>query len=135
MTHTAIVLACYILWTMILLLALAGYRTKVATSENRNLRFKADGSDVPQLGFRLTRAQANCVESFAFLGGTMLLALVTNNSEVTDGLAFVVLAARLAQSITHIVSISTKAIQIRFVLFLVQFFICGYWLVAMLLNM
>ncbi len=135
MSLTAISLAGYIAWTMILLLALAGYRTKLANSETRGLKFKADGSDVPEFGLRLTRAQANCSESFAIIGGTLLLAIATGQTALTDGLALVLLSARLGQSIVHIISISNMAIQIRFILFLIQFGICGYWLFAMLTNM
>jgi len=133
MSYTILSLAGYIVWTMLLLLALAGYRTFLVSSKQRqSLKFASDGTDVPDFGHRLTRAQANCVESFAFIGGTLLLALATNSAVMTDGLALIVLGARLAQSIVHIISTSAMAIQIRFLLFLVQFGICGYWLYMLL---
>lgn len=135
MSYTIIALVGYIAWTMLLLLALATYRTSLVSSKQRqSLKFASDGSDVPDFGHRLTRAQANCVESFAFIGGTLLLALATNSAVITDGLALVLLGARLAQSIVHIVSTSSMAIQIRFVFFLIQFGICGYWLYMLLLK-
>jgi uncharacterized MAPEG superfamily protein len=131
MSNTIIALAGYIIWTMLLLLALAAYRTSLAKERN-SLKFNADGSDVPDFGQRLTRAQANCSESFAIMGGTMLLALATNSAVITDGLALILLAARLGQSIVHLASTSAMAIQVRFVLFLIQFGICGYWLFKIL---
>ena len=135
MSQTIIALAGYIIWTMLLLLALASYRTVLVSSKQRkSLKFASDGSDVSEFGHRLTRAQANCVESFAFIGGTMLLALATNSAVITDGLALVLLAARLAQSLVHIASTANMAIQIRFVLFLIQFGICGYWLFMLLVK-
>ena len=127
MSATILALAGYILWTMLLLLLLAGYRTAISKQQG-TLKFAADGSDVPDVGHRITRAQANCAESFVFIGGTMLLALTTQSAVITDGLAFIVLGARILQSITHLLSTSNMAIQIRFVFFLVQFGICGYWL-------
>ncbi|WP_100657828.1 MAPEG family protein [Alteromonas flava] len=133
MSATISVLIGYILWTMLLLLLLAGYRTVVA-KERRSLKFSADGSDVPPLGHRITRAQANCSESFVFIGGTLLLALATNSAVITDGLAWVLLGARILQSLTHLISTSTIAIQIRFVFFLVQFGLCGYWLIMLALK-
>lgn len=127
MSATILALVGYILWNMILLLLLAGYRTAISKQQG-TLKFAADGSDVPDVGHRITRAQANCSESFAFIGGTLLLALATQSAVITDGLAFVLLGARILQSITHLLSTSTLAIQVRFVFFLVQFGLCGYWL-------
>jgi len=70
MNHTIIALSAYIAWTIILLSLLAGYRTYLAKSGKApSLKFKADGSDVDALGERITRAQANCSESFVFIGG------------------------------------------------------------------
>ena len=130
MSATYITLIGYISWTMLLLLVLAGYRT-VLSKKMKTLKFAADGSDVPDLGNRITRAQANCSESFAIIGGTLLLAIATSSTAITDGLAYVLLAARLAQSIVHMLSTSNVAIQIRF---LIQFGLCGYWLFMLFIE-
>ena len=129
MTETGIALLGCILWTIVLLFALAGYRTMLVQSKAKDsLKFKSDGSDVPDFGHRLTRAQANCSESFAIIGGAMLYALATGQTSITDSLALVVLAARVGQSIVHMMSTNNLAIQIRFVLFLIQIGIVIYWL-------
>lgn len=129
MTYTALTFLGFIVWTMALLIALAVYRTSlVQTKKRKGLKFAADGSDVPDFGHRLTRAQANCVESFPIVGGALLYALATNLTDITDGLALILLSARLGQSIVHLISTSNMAIQIRFVLFLVQIGIVIYWL-------
>lgn len=129
MNATIITLLSYITWTLLLLVALAIYRTDLVMKRKKLPNgFKADGSDSPPLGQRITRAQANCVESFAFIGGLLLLALATDSSVITNGLAYVLLAARLGQSISHLVSTSNTAVQIRFAFFLVQVAICLYWL-------
>ncbi|WP_339723016.1 MAPEG family protein [uncultured Paraglaciecola sp.] len=130
MNDTIIGLLGYITWTLMLLLWIAIYRTLLVTNKQKAPNaFKADGSDSPAFGQRLTRAQGNCVESFAFIGGLMLLALVTHSTAITNGLALVLLAARLGQSITHLLSTSVLAVQIRFVFFLGQIAICIYWVV------
>ena len=135
MTHTGIALLGYIIWTLALLIALAVYRTSLVQSKQKNsLKFAADGSDVPAFGHRLTRAQANCSESFAIIGGALLYSLATNNMVITDSLALVLLAARLGQSIVHMVSTSSLAIQIRFVLFLIQIGIVIFWLYRFFLQ-
>lgn len=129
MSATIIALAGYIAWTALLLIALIGYRSmSVAKGEKAANEFSASGDDVSGLGQRITRAQANCVESFPIVGGTLLLALATAQTEITNGLALVVIGARLAQSVVHILSTSVMAVQLRLVAFLVQLAICLYWL-------
>lgn len=128
MNDTIIGLLGYITWILVLLLWLAVYRTLLVTKKQQAANdFKADGSNSPAFGQRLTRAQVNCVESFAFIGGLMLLALATNSTVITNGLALWMLAARLGQSITHLLSSSVLAVQVRFVFFLIQVAICFYW--------
>jgi uncharacterized MAPEG superfamily protein len=130
MNETIISLLGYITWILILLVCLASYRTLlVAKKEQAANGFKPDGSDSPAFGERITRAQSNCVESFAFIGGLMLLALATNSAAITNGLALLLLAARIGQSVAHLMSTSVIAVQIRFAFFLVQIGICFYWVV------
>lgn len=130
MNDTILALLGYITWLLILLVWLATYRTVlVAKKEQAVNGFKPDGSDSPAFGERITRAQSNCVESFAFIGGLMLLALATNSAAITNGLALLLLAARLGQSVTHLISTSELAVQVRFAFFLAQVGICFYWVV------
>jgi uncharacterized MAPEG superfamily protein len=135
MNDTIISLLGYISWTLVLLIWIAVYRTLLVTNKQKAPNdFKADGSNSPPFGERLTRAQSNCVESFAFIGGLMLLALATNSAVITNGLALLLLAARLGQSVTHLISTSVLAVQVRFAFFLVQVGICCYWLVQFFLK-
>ncbi|MFQ3190850.1 MAG: putative MAPEG superfamily protein [Paraglaciecola sp.] len=130
MNDTIFALLGYITWLLILLVWLATYRTVlVAKKEQAVNGFKPDGSDSPAFGERITRAQSNCVESFAFIGGLMLLALATDSAAITNSLALLLLAARLGQSVTHLISSSELAVQVRFAFFLAQVGICFYWVV------
>jgi hypothetical protein len=130
MNDTIISLLGYITWVLILLVWLAIYRTLLVAKKEQTVNgFKSDGSNSPAFGEHLARAQGNCVESFAFVGGLMLLALATNSTVITDGLALLILAARLGQSITHLISTSVLAVQIRFAFFLAQIGICFYWVI------
>jgi uncharacterized MAPEG superfamily protein len=127
-TATHAVFLHYIVLIFVLLLALAGYRTYLAqTKQVKSLRFASDGSGVPELGYRITRAHMNAVECFPFIGGLLLYGIATGQTGVTDGLAWALLIARLAQTAILIASVSTLAIQLRFATFLVQFGICIYW--------
>jgi uncharacterized MAPEG superfamily protein len=128
MNETIIGLLGYITWILVLLFWMAVYRTVLVVKKEQVANgFKPDGSNSPAFGERLTRTQANCVESFPFIGGLMILALATNSAVITNGLALLMLAARLGQSISHLVSTSVLAVQVRFIFFLLQLAICFYW--------
>ena len=134
MTATHIVFLHYIILIMALLLVLAGYRSYYGLRvKNKSLKYSPDGKDLPDLGYRLTRIHANAVECFPFIGGLLIYAIATGNTDVTDGLAYVVLGARLAQSVILAISTSPLAIQLRFVTFLIQFGICIYWAFAFII--
>ncbi|MFT2089855.1 MAPEG family protein [Paraglaciecola sp. 2405UD69-4] len=133
MNATILALVGYISWILILLLGIATYRTSLVIKKQKAPNgFKSDGSDSPPFGERLSRALGNCVESFAFIGGLLLLALATNSAFITNDLAWFLLGARLGQSITHLISTSVLAVQIRFAFFLVQVGICGFWVLQFL---
>jgi hypothetical protein len=55
--------------------------------------------------------------------------IATGQSEVTEGLAMVVLGARIVQSITHMMSVSLPAILLRATLFTVQVVIWIIWII------
>lgn len=133
MTSTAIALIGFILWTTALLLTLGAYRSALVLSGRRAVnRFDPTGSDVSPFSGRLCRAHANCYEAFPILGGLLLYALATGATGVTDGLAYVVLAARVAQSSVHLASTSVPAVMLRFALFVIQIVIAIYWALTFL---
>ena len=57
----------------------------------------------------------------------MLVAVVAGKSQVTDPLAYVLLAARVVQSVIHLVSTAPAAVTARFAAFAVQMGIAIYW--------
>lgn len=131
MNSTAISLVGYISWTLLIILLVIAHRVFLILTGKRTANsFKTDGTDVSDFSARLCRAHANCYESFPFVGGLLLLALATNLSHITDPLAYIVIDCRIAQSITHAISASVRAVQIRFAFYLVQVVICIYWLIA-----
>ncbi|MCC2618272.1 MAPEG family protein [Aestuariibacter halophilus] len=128
MNASILALTGFIAWTIFLLVWLGSYRlSMVMRRQKAPNSFKADGTDVTDFGYRLTRAYSNCVESFAFIGGALLLALATSSASITDPLALWLLAARLGQSVTHLISISNRAVQIRFAFFIAQVAIVLVW--------
>ncbi len=128
MNATSLALAGYIFWFMLLLAWITAIRTIQTLSGKREANsFQPDGTDVAPFYGRLSRAHANCYESFPFIGGLLILGLLTNQTQLTNPLAYIVLGSRIAQSVTHLISASVLAVQIRFFFFLIQLVICFYW--------
>lgn len=128
MNATALALTGYIGWILLLLGAIAVVRLQASVVGGKPANsFATDGSDVSPFSGRLCRAHANCYENFPQLGGLMLLALATGTAAMTDPLALVLLAARVAQSAVHLYSTSETAVKVRFAFFLVQYGIAVYW--------
>jgi uncharacterized MAPEG superfamily protein len=93
--------------------------------------FTPDNAGLSPFMQRLARAHANCLEGLPIFGGFMLLAVVAGKAQVTDPLAFALLAARIVQSCIHLASTSPAAVTARFMAFLVQLVIAVYWAVRL----
>lgn len=131
MTDTAFAMLGFVAWTLLLMLLMESMRSWLVLSGRKPPdRFRIDGSDVSPFAQRLARAHANCYESFPIVGGLLLLALATNHTTITDPLALWLLAARLAQSITHLLSTNALAVRIRFTFFAVQLLIAAWWVIG-----
>ncbi len=129
MNDSLLTLIAYIAWMLAVLLTLGMYRSYLTLSGQRPAnKYRADGSDVSEFSGRLCRAHANCYEFFPIAGGILLAALATGNTEITDSLALYLVAARILQSVTHILSTSIIAVYMRFAFFLVQVGICVTWI-------
>jgi len=62
----------------------------------------------------------------------VLVAAMTNNLSITNPLALYFLGFRVAQSLIHVISISSNAIILRFLCFLVQAGILLYWFIRLI---
>jgi uncharacterized MAPEG superfamily protein len=133
MTPTLYALAGFIAWTLVLLTLMELIRTRlVAAKVVAPNEFVPDNSNLSPFMQRLARAHANCVESLPLFGGLMLVAAVAGRTEVTDPLAYVLLGARVVQSLVHLASLSSAAVTIRFTAFVVQLAIALYWALRLL---
>lgn len=132
MTLTATALLGYISWTLLLIVLIEIGRVVVTVKTGKAANsFLADGSDISLSAIRLSGAHSNCVESFPLVGGTLLLALVTEQHAITDPLALWLLLARIGQSCMHLVSGTSRVVQIRFAFFITQLGIIAWWLMKM----
>lgn len=132
-TPTIVALTGLITWTLALLILMEALRVGlVASKQVQSNEFRPDNANLSPFMQRLARAHANCLEGLPVFGGLMVVALVTNRSAVTDPLAFVLLGARLVQSVVHMASLSVAAVNIRFMAFVVQMAIAVYWVFKLL---
>ena len=128
MSTSLLALLGFISWTLALLVLMEGIRSKlVLTGAVPANGFNPDNSNLSPFMQRLARAHANCLEGLPVFGGLLLLAVVAGKSELTDPLAFVLLGARIVQSLIHLASTSAAAVTARFAAFSVQMAIAAYW--------
>lgn len=132
-TPTAIALTGFIAWTLALLVLMEAIRSKmVLTREVAANGFVPDNANLSPFMQRLARAHANCLEGLPVFGGLLVVALVTGRSALTDPLAYVLLAARVVQSLIHLASLSPAAVSARFAAFAIQMGIAVFWCVGLL---
>lgn len=134
MNPTIVALTGFLAWSLFLLVVMEVIRSKlVLTRAVPANAFRPDNANLSPFMQRLARAHANCVEGLPIFGGLMLIAVVTGRSAITDPLAYVFLAARILQSVTHLGSVSAPAVTFRFFLFAVQMGIAVFWAVRLMM--
>ena len=133
MSATAFALTGFISWALGLLIVMEVIRTYLVISEKVAANgFTPDNAALSPFMQRLARAHANCIEGLPIFGGLLGVAILISKTDVTDPLASTLLAARIVQSIIHLVSTSQVAVSLRFTAFTVQMVIGAYWSWAML---
>lgn len=130
---TAVALLGLAAWMLVLLFVMVNQRGLLVLSGKMRVNaFAPDGSNTPEgFGRRLVRAHANCVENLPLLFAVLLYALATGNTAITDGLAVLLLAARVFQSVMHLISTSPIFVWLRFAGFMVQLMIVAWWLLRL----
>jgi uncharacterized MAPEG superfamily protein len=128
MSSSTIALTGFITWTLLLLVLMEVIRTQLVLRGKMPANgFTPDNAGLSPFMQRLARAHANCIESLPVFGGLLIVAIATGRVAITDPLAYVLLGARLFQSLVHLASVSAKAVTIRFSAFAVQMAIGLYW--------
>ena len=117
---TAVLL--YIVWTLLLALAYAGYRVPLILigSKRADHWERGQPSDDPPVLVRAKGAHLNCIENFPLFAAVVVVAALLGKSAVVDGVAAYVLYARIGQSVVHLIGTSLPLIAIRATLYLIQ---------------
>ncbi|TAL71771.1 MAG: MAPEG family protein [Rhodanobacter sp.] len=133
LTQSSMALAGFITWALLLLAWMEILRSGLVLGGKVPANgFVPDNANLSAFMQRLARAHANCIEGLPIFGGLLILAIATGRSALTDPLAYWLLAARIAQSSIHLVSISPTAVTARFSAFTVQMVIGLYWAARLL---
>lgn len=132
--NTETVIIALVLWAMALLISLAAFRSVVNLVKGKPANsFDPTGLDLSPFGRRLTRAHANTYEFIPFALAVMIFAVITNQTEVTDGLAVWLLAFRIGQSSVHLISTSVIAVLFRYIaMFIPQIAIVVWWSIGLI---
>jgi uncharacterized MAPEG superfamily protein len=135
-TPSFIALSGFIAWALFLLILMEMLRSHLVLKGRVAVTaFTPDNATLSPFMQRLARAHANCVEGLPIFGGLLLLAIATDRHYITDSLAYLFLASRIAQSLFHLWSLSSVAVILRFTAFAVQMVIGAYWAVMILASM
>lgn len=127
MTATACALLSLVAWAILLTFALVFTRGAAGAKGKAINSFSPAGTDLDGFGYRVTRAHGNTLENLAILASLLLYAIATQQTQITDGLAAVLVGARVVQSVVHIASGGVPAVLLRASAFSVQMVIGLYW--------
>ncbi|HVI60514.1 MAG TPA: MAPEG family protein [Luteimonas sp.] len=132
---SVIALTAFIAWTLLLLILMEVIRTQLVLRRKVPANgFTPDNANLSPFMQRLARAHANCLENLPVFGGLILIAIATGSTSITDPLAYLLLSARIFQSLVHLASVSALAVTIRFTAFAVQMAIGLYWAFSLLVT-
>ncbi len=115
------VLVALALWALVLVGVVALVRVgKVMSGQRKPNGFPANEQGT-ELVHRAPRAYANLTENLPAIGAIIIAGILVNvRTETFVMLANILLAARIAQSLIHLTSVSNFFVNLRFLAYLVQ---------------
>ncbi len=136
MSYTLIALLGFAFWTLALLFLIINLRGIAVLFQGKAVNgFTSDGSGESAFSQRLCRAHANCYENLGMAAAVLLTAIATEQTVITEPLALAFLAARIAQSTVHLVSIAPWAVWLRVSFQLMQIAILACWIIQLALAL
>ena len=127
-------LLIYIVWTLILALSYATYRLPLVLTGKKaaNHWERGNAVDDPAILVRAKAAHLNCLENLPLFAALVLVAAATGQSETVNAVAGFIVAARIGQSVVHLIGTSSPLVFIRASLFLAQVALMLYLAVALI---
>jgi uncharacterized MAPEG superfamily protein len=132
MNASILALIGYVAWTIALVLSVVSYRLiQMATGTPADSWARSKAPNDPDVIQRITHAHLNCLENLPLYGGVVLAAAAMSRLAVIDPLAGWFLAARIAQSIVHVIQVSHWMVLVRGTFWTVQMLLLIYWIVVL----
>lgn len=129
MNVSAVALVGFAAWTVALVGVLLLYRTALVftgrTAANSWMRGTVNPTD-PAIIVRVQHAHQNCLETLPVFAALIAAAASAGRIDVTNGVAMWVLYARIAQSVTHLISTSHWFVMVRATFFSIQLALLAY---------
>lgn len=134
MNPALIALAGFAGWTALLAVLLVGVRmyNAFAGAKIPLNKFSPGGDDLPGFGQRFTRAHLNCLEVLPIFAGVVIAAGLSEQLAIMAGTAMYILYARIAQSVTHMISTALPMVLLRGTFFSIQLALLLYYIYQML---
>ncbi|MBB87373.1 MAG: hypothetical protein CMP06_08750 [Xanthomonadales bacterium] len=116
--------------TLVLPLIYAGYRVPLLMTGKKPADHWTRGrpEDDPGLIIRLKHAHMNCVENIGPFAVVVLIAVLTDKTQVTNAVAQFVVYARLVQIAAHSIGTSFALVSVRATMYIIQVFLMLYML-------
>ncbi|MEE2601612.1 MAPEG family protein [uncultured Alcanivorax sp.] len=127
-------LLIYIVWTLILALSYATYRLPLVLTGKKaaNHWERGNAVDDPAILVRAKAAHLNCLENLPLFAALVLVAAATSQSDTVNAVAGFIVAARIGQSLVHLIGTSFPLVFVRASLFLAQVALMLYLAVALM---
>lgn len=122
--------------TLALVISVVLFRTGLVFSFKKKANSWPRGreTDDPAIIKRMQDAHANCVENLPVFAVVILAAVATGQTAVTDSLAVVVVAARFAQALIHLIGTSHWLVFARANFYFVQIGVMIWMIYALISN-
>ena len=128
MTTPLLCLALYAAWAMVLVLSIGSWRAmQVLTGKKKPNEFPSGTQHGTDAYWRLNRAHLNTLENLPIFAAVVVVSHLANLSNPqVDTACIVVIVARVAQSLIHVSSNTSVAVNLRFTAFLTQLGAIGF---------
>lgn len=122
-------------WTLALAAIVVSYRTMLVLSGRHPANSWTRGAAIPSPGLitRMEHAHLNCIENLPVFAVVILAAVAMNQAAAVAMLAPWVLAARVAQSVTHLIGVSHWLVFVRASFYTVQLALM-FWMMIQLVQ-
>ncbi|HEY0913581.1 MAPEG family protein [Solimonas sp. SE-A11] len=121
-------------WTLLLVFLAVNWRgIEILRGVKADSWTRGAERERPSMVKRIEHAHFNCLENLPIFAAIVLVAYAMGKQPVVDALACAVLAARIAQSVVHILGVSHWMVMLRATFYLAQilmFFYMMWGLVA-----